>query len=163
MIPSYLAFNTERANIPQPTKNATPPKTVMTDDNGGYKLDHLKDTSGAMLVAIAVIDPATNGMHDYILSGSGANMVTGDYSRGASGFWIEKGRRTYPVSEVTIAGHLLDIFRTALDRLGPGRALVVGDRADADLAGALATGLDGALVGGERSDDAVACADTLVE
>jgi PmbA protein len=46
------------------------------------------------------------------LIGSGANMVTGDYSRGAAGFWIEKGKRTYPVSEVTIAGHLLDIFRT---------------------------------------------------
>ena len=38
-------------------------------------------------------------------------MVTGDYSRGASGFWIENGKRTYAVSEVTIAGHLLDIFR----------------------------------------------------
>jgi PmbA protein len=46
------------------------------------------------------------------LIGSGTNIVTGDYSRGASGFWIEKGRRTYPVSEVTIAGHLNDIFRT---------------------------------------------------
>jgi PmbA protein len=46
------------------------------------------------------------------LIGMGVNMVTGDYSRGASGFWIEKGKRTYPVSEVTIAGHLLDIFRT---------------------------------------------------
>ncbi|HWL31284.1 MAG TPA: TldD/PmbA family protein [Xanthobacteraceae bacterium] len=46
------------------------------------------------------------------LIGSGANLVTGDYSRGASGFWIEKGKRAYPVSEVTIAGHLLDIFRT---------------------------------------------------
>ena len=33
-------------------------------------------------------------------------MVTGDYSRGASGFWIENGKRTYAVSEVTIAGHL---------------------------------------------------------
>ena len=39
-------------------------------------------------------------------------MVTGDYSRGASGFWIENGELTYPVSEVTIAGHLLDMFRT---------------------------------------------------
>jgi PmbA protein len=46
------------------------------------------------------------------LIGVGANMVTGDYSRGASGFWIENGRCTYPVSEVTIAGHLLDMFRT---------------------------------------------------
>jgi PmbA protein len=46
------------------------------------------------------------------LIGSGVNGVTGDYSRGASGFWIENGKRTYAVSEVTIAGHLLDIFRT---------------------------------------------------
>jgi PmbA protein len=46
------------------------------------------------------------------LIGSGVNGVTGDYSRGASGFWIENGKRTYAVSEVTIAGHLLDIFRS---------------------------------------------------
>jgi len=44
------------------------------------------------------------------LIGMGANMVTGDYSRGASGFWIENGQRAYPVSEVTIAGSLLDMF-----------------------------------------------------
>jgi PmbA protein len=42
----------------------------------------------------------------------GANVVTGDYSRGAAGFWIEHGELTYPVSEVTIAGHLRDMFRT---------------------------------------------------
>jgi PmbA protein len=46
------------------------------------------------------------------LIGSGANMVTGDYSRGAAGFWIENGERTYPVSEVTIAGNMLDMFRS---------------------------------------------------
>ncbi len=46
------------------------------------------------------------------LIGMGVNSVTGDYSRGAAGFWIENGERSYPVSEVTIAGHLLDIFRT---------------------------------------------------
>jgi PmbA protein len=46
------------------------------------------------------------------LIGTGANMVTGDYSRGAAGFWIENGETRYPVSEVTIAGHLLDMFRT---------------------------------------------------
>jgi PmbA protein len=46
------------------------------------------------------------------LIGMGVNMVTGDYSRGANGFWIENGKRTYPVSEVTIAGHLFDIFRS---------------------------------------------------
>ena len=46
------------------------------------------------------------------LIGSGVNGVTGDYSRGASGFWIENGEITYAVSEVTIAGHLLDIFKS---------------------------------------------------
>ena len=46
------------------------------------------------------------------LIGSGVNGVTGDYSRGASGFWIENGKITYPVSEVTIAGHLLQMFKS---------------------------------------------------
>jgi len=46
------------------------------------------------------------------LIGMGVNTVTGDYSRGAAGFWIENGERAYPVSEVTIAGHLLEMFRT---------------------------------------------------
>jgi len=45
------------------------------------------------------------------LIGSGVNGVTGDYSRGASGFWIENGKRSYPVSEVTIAGNLIDMFQ----------------------------------------------------
>jgi PmbA protein len=46
------------------------------------------------------------------LIGMGANLVTGDYSRGAAGFWIERGELTFPVSEVTIAGHLSEIFRS---------------------------------------------------
>ena len=46
------------------------------------------------------------------LIGSGVNGVTGDYSRGAAGFWIENGELTYAVSEVTIAGHLFDIFKS---------------------------------------------------
>jgi PmbA protein len=46
------------------------------------------------------------------LIGMGVNLVTGDYSRGASGFWIEHGKPTFAVSEVTIAGHLLDMFRS---------------------------------------------------
>ena len=40
----------------------------------------------------------------------GVNGVTGDYSRGAAGFWIEKGEIAFPVSEVTIAGNLKDMF-----------------------------------------------------
>src|SRR5579885_189461 len=45
------------------------------------------------------------------LIGMGVNIVTGDYSRGASGFWIENGKLSYPVSAVTLAGNLIDMFR----------------------------------------------------
>jgi PmbA protein len=45
------------------------------------------------------------------LIGSGVNGITGDYSRGAAGFWIEKGEIAYAVSEITIAGNLKDMFR----------------------------------------------------
>jgi PmbA protein len=58
-----------------------------------------------------LIKDIADGFYVTDLIGSGANMVTGDYSRGAAGFWIENGQRAYPVSEVTIAGNLFDIFR----------------------------------------------------
>ena len=45
------------------------------------------------------------------LMGQGVNYVTGDYSRGASGFWVERGRIAYPVQEITIAGNLRDMFQ----------------------------------------------------
>jgi len=45
------------------------------------------------------------------LLGHGTNMVTGDYSRGAAGFWVENGEIQYPVEEITVAGNLRDIFR----------------------------------------------------
>jgi PmbA protein len=45
------------------------------------------------------------------LMGQGVNTVTGDYSRGASGFWVENGEIAYPVHEVTVAGNLKDIYK----------------------------------------------------
>jgi len=45
------------------------------------------------------------------LLGQGINMVTGDYSRGAAGYWVENGELAYPVQEITIAGNLNEIFR----------------------------------------------------
>ena len=45
------------------------------------------------------------------LMGQGVNYVTGDYSRGASGFWVEDGRIAFPVEEITIAGNLQDMLR----------------------------------------------------
>ena len=58
------------------------------------------------------------------LMGHGINLVTGDYSRGAAGFWVENGEIQYPVEEITIAGNLKDMFRhieaigTDVDRRG---------------------------------------------
>lgn len=50
------------------------------------------------------------GLYVTELIGQGVNMLTGEYSRGASGFWIENGKLAYPVSEVTIASNLKDMF-----------------------------------------------------
>ncbi len=50
------------------------------------------------------------GLYVTELIGMGINQITGDYSRGATGFWIENGEITYPVSELTVAGNLKDMF-----------------------------------------------------
>ena len=51
------------------------------------------------------------------LMGMGFNPTTGDYSRGAAGFWIEGGELLHPVEEITIAGHLGEML-LAIDRVG---------------------------------------------
>ena len=57
------------------------------------------------------------------LMGQGVNGVTGDYSRGASGYWVENGALAYPVHEITIAGNLqADVSRHRRARHGRGRA-----------------------------------------
>lgn len=63
------------------------------------------------------------------LMGFGVNIVTGDYSRGASGFWVEGGEVAYPVEEITIAGNLADMFKQ-----------IVACAADIDLRGNIRTG-----------------------
>ena len=55
------------------------------------------------------------------LMGQGVNPVTGDYSRGAAGFWVEGGEIAYPVAEITIAGNLLELYR---------RIVAIGDDID---------------------------------
>jgi PmbA protein len=75
---------------------------------GPYNL-HLE--AGEVTPAELMSDIA-KGFYVTDLIGSGVNGVTGDYSRGASGFWIENGKLGYPVSEVTIAGHLLEMFKS---------------------------------------------------
>lgn len=58
-----------------------------------------------------IIGSVRNGLYVTELMGFGVNATTGDYSRGASGLWIENGKLTYPVSEITIAGNLLQMLR----------------------------------------------------
>ena len=57
-----------------------------------------------------MIASVKSGFYVMEMIGHGANLVTGEYSRGAAGFWIENGELTYPVSEVTLAGNLKDMF-----------------------------------------------------
>lgn len=64
-----------------------------------------------------IIASVGRGLYVTELIGFGINPVTGDYSRGAVGLWIERGELTHPVEEVTIAGNLLEMFR-AIDMLG---------------------------------------------
>jgi PmbA protein len=59
----------------------------------------------------ALMKDLCDGFYVTDLIGMGVNGVTGDYSRGAAGFWIENGALAYPVSEVTIAGNLKDMYR----------------------------------------------------
>jgi len=63
------------------------------------------DTLDAMLAKLG------RGLFVTELMGQGVNYVTGDYSRGAAGFWVEDGRIAYPVQEVTIAGNLKQMFK----------------------------------------------------
>ncbi len=58
-----------------------------------------------------IIQSVRSGLYVTELSGFGVNPVTGDYSRGAVGMWIEDGEIAYPVEEITIAGNLLDMFK----------------------------------------------------
>jgi PmbA protein len=113
----------------------------------GYVLDTysarklgLESTGNAGGIHNLVVEP---GKHDYKallglmdrgfvvteLMGQGINLVTGDYSRGAAGFWVEGGRVQFPVHEVTIAGNLKDMLK---------RIVAVGR--DVDLRGAIRTG-----------------------
>ena len=60
----------------------------------------------------SIISSISNGFYVTDMIGSSVSMVTGDYSRGASGFWIKNGELSTPIAEATIAGNLKDMFET---------------------------------------------------
>lgn len=64
-----------------------------------------------------IIASVPNGLYVTELIGFGANIVSGDYSRGAAGLWIEGGKLAFPVEEITIAGNLKDML-TAVEAVG---------------------------------------------
>ena len=72
---------------------------------GECSLDSLIDQAGSGLLVTEVM-----GMHT-------ANPISGDFSVGATGCWIENGRKAYPVREITIAGNILDIMKN-VDAVG---------------------------------------------
>lgn len=82
----------------------------------------LKTTANAGGVHNLTVDPTAGDLQDLLkkmdkgllvteLMGQGVNGLTGDYSRGASGFWVEKGKIQFPVEEITIAGNLKAMFK----------------------------------------------------
>jgi PmbA protein len=100
----------------------------------------LKSTGNAGGVHNLIVGPGSGQLGDLMaemgsgflvneLIGQGVNTVTGDYSRGAAGFWVENGEIQYPVSEVTIAGNLKSML-SGIARVG----------ADVDTRGAVRTG-----------------------
>jgi PmbA protein len=79
-----------------------------TANAGGVHNLLVRPTAGTLADLIAGCDQAFVVGE---LLGQGVNMVTGDYSRGAAGFWVEHGRIAHPVNEVTIAGNLAQMFQ----------------------------------------------------
>jgi PmbA protein len=83
----------------------------------------LEPTGNAGGIHNLIIEHSDMDLHDMMLEmekglliteliGFGVNQVTGDYSRGASGFWVENGEIQFPVEEITVAGNLADMFKS---------------------------------------------------
>jgi len=102
---------------------------LRTTGNAGGIHNLLVESSVGLLTPAQMLRQLDTGLFVTEMMGQGVNGVTGDYSRGASGFWVEGGAIAYPVHEVTIAGNLRQMYRQV-------RAL--GD--DVDSHGAIRTG-----------------------
>jgi PmbA protein len=114
---------------------------LQTTGNAGGIHNLIVETSGQALAPDAMLRQLHTGLLVTELMGQGVNGVTGDYSRGASGFWVEKGEIAYPVHEITIAGNLREMYRNIV---------AVGD--DVDRRGTIRTGsilVEGVTIAGE--------------
>jgi PmbA protein len=92
--------------------------------NAGGIHNLLVDSSAELLPLEALLAKMGTGLYVTEMMGQGVNGVTGDYSRGASGYWVEGGELVHPVHEITVAGNLGDMYRgvqalgSDVDRLG---------------------------------------------
>ncbi len=84
---------------------------LKTTGNAGGTHNLLVEARGGGVPIDDLMKQLGTGLLVTELMGQGVNGVTGDYSRGASGFWVENGKVTYPVHEITIAGNLKDMYR----------------------------------------------------
>jgi len=84
-------------------------KLKPTGHGGGGSTSNFYLEKGKLSPAELIAD-IKSGLYITDLIGFGVNGVTGDYSRGASGFWIENGKKAWPVSGITVAGNLKDMF-----------------------------------------------------
>jgi PmbA protein len=97
---------------------------LKTTGNAGGVHNLLASSTAPAADFEALLARLGTGLYVTELMGQGVNGVTGDYSRGASGFWVEGGQIAYPVHELTIAGNLREMYRnivalgTDIDRLG---------------------------------------------
>lgn len=113
---------------------------LKTTGNAGGIHNLLVESNAGLLSPGQLLRQLDRGLYVTEMMGQGVNGVTGDYSRGASGFWVEGGEIAYPVHEVTIAGNLRQMYQDL-------RAL--GD--DVDTHGAIRTGsalVDGLMIAG---------------
>jgi len=107
---------------------------LKTTGNAGGVHNLLVTGTGNVLPFEQLLARAGNALYVTELMGQGVNPVTGDYSRGASGYWVQNGTIAFPVHEITVAGNLRDMYRN-----------IVALGADVDTRGAIQIG--SALVG----------------
>jgi PmbA protein len=114
---------------------------LKTTGNAGGTHNLLVESTGGGTEIGALMRELGTGLLVTELMGQGVNGVTGDYSRGASGFWIENGVQLYPVHEITIAGNLKDMYRN-----------IAAIGSDVDLRGGVRVGsilIDGMTIAGD--------------
>jgi PmbA protein len=93
------SYSARKLNM-QTTGNAGGVHNLTVDPTSGSRQDLIREMGDGLLITE--------------LMGQGVNLVTGDYSRGAAGFWVENGEIAFPVEEITVAGNLKEMFRSII-------------------------------------------------